>query len=81
MDPNDVNNSNQKLVKKALYGRKIVQQHKIAVSSFVRKSKTKRTFHKGYLTNYTEEIFQINKVLIYRPYQYKLEDLMSENLS
>ena len=80
MAPNDVNNSNHKLVKKALYGRKIAQKRKIAVGSFVRISKTKRTFHKGYLPNYTEEIFKVYKVLKTRPYRYKLEDLMGEKL-
>lgn len=47
----------------------------------VRISKTKGTFEKGYLPNYSEEIFKIKKVLSRRkPTVYILEDLNGEEI-
>ena len=50
------------------------------VGDQVRISKTKRTFEKGYLPNYTEEIFTISKVLYTQPPTYKVKDYNGEEL-
>ena len=80
MSPNEVTNSNADVVKKSLYGKTRKMKQSLSTGSLVRISKTKLTFHKGYLPNYTEEIFKVYRVLNTQPPRYKLEDLMGERL-
>jgi transposase InsO family protein len=47
---------------------------KFRLGQHVRLSKTKQVFDKGYLPNYTEEIFSISKILNTDPPQYKVAD-------
>jgi hypothetical protein len=51
------------------------------VGDFVRLSKAKRVFAKGYLPNWTEEVFTISRVLNNsRPTQYKVRDYRNEEI-
>lgn len=94
--PSEVNESNEGLVLRNLYGKQwsnSKQKSSIAtkkkkkkntksslrVGDLVRISKVKGTFEKGYMGNWTVEIFKINKIIDSRPYTlYKLEDLSGE---
>ena len=52
---------------------------KFKVNDFVRINKTKRTFDKGYLPNWTQELFQILAVVkTQTPITYKIKDLEGE---
>ena len=53
---------------------------KFKVGQTVRIQKYKSVFDKGYLPNFTEEFFKINKVQMGRPIVYRLEDLKGEDL-
>ena len=53
--------ANQTTVSKRLYGRKGPKQ--ISPGNRVRLSKAKRTFKKGYLPNWTEELFMVVKCI------------------
>ena len=44
------------------------------VGEYVRLSKAKQIFDKGYVPNYTEEIFSVSKVINTDPVQYKVKD-------
>ena len=48
---------------------------KLKVGDYVRLLKAKRHFDKGYLPNWTEEVFQVVKVITkFKPTQYKVQD-------
>lgn len=47
---------------------------KFKIGDKVRINKYKNVFAKGYIGNYTEEIFSISKVLNTTPVTYKIED-------
>ena len=54
-----------------------VSCHKIG--DLVRISKKKHVFEKGYLPNFTEEVFKIRKVISnHTPHRYELEDMAGE---
>ena len=63
--PAEVTCVNQATVSKRLYGRK---------GDRVRLSKAKRTFKKGYLPNWTEELFTVVKCIETRPQVYLVKD-------
>ena len=51
------------------------------VGDLVRISKAKKTFEKGYLPNWTTELFTISKIIPDRyPYVYKIQDYNGEEL-
>lgn len=50
------------------------------VDDHVRISKYKTIFTKGYLPNYTEEIFKVQEVIYTKPFVYKLVDLLKEDV-
>ena len=75
MSPLSVNRDNEPKVWQKLYG------HNVNSVSFtftkvdkVCISKAKRTFEKGYLPNWTEEIFTIHKCIPRQPPVYKIQD-------
>ena len=83
--PKDVNETNQKEIWWHLYGdylRKRVnsKKAKFAVGDQVRISKAKRQFEKGYLPNFTEEIFTICDVRSGTPFTYVLKDYENEKI-
>ncbi len=53
---------------------------KYTVGTYVRISKTNNIFDKGYLPNYTDEIFKISKVICGKPNLYKLIDLQDDEI-
>jgi len=56
------------------------QKPKFKVGDKVRISRIKGTFEKGYLPNWSEEIFVVDKIIYSNPITYKLKDLMDELL-
>ena len=82
MRPVDVNKSNENIVWQTLYGKESKKsiQFKFDIGDQVRISKAKRTFKKGYLPNWTEEVFTITKRVPRRPPVYKIADYDSEEL-
>jgi hypothetical protein len=55
-------------------------RYKFKIGDQVRISKVKRTFEKGYLPNFSKEIFAISKQIPRDPPVYKLKDLDGEEL-
>ena len=53
---------------------------KFEVGDRVRISKCKHIFQKGYLANWTEEIFIVNEIQYTNPITYKLKDLNNEEI-
>ncbi len=80
MAPNEVNNTNEKMVRRNLYSKATKQEKTLREGDLVRISKARRTFHHGYLPTFTEELFRICHVLQTKPKRYKLEDMMGEKL-
>lgn len=84
--PNAVNQSNQEEVWLRLYhhdrplSKSNVRRFVLKVGDTVRISKTKRTFKKGYLQNWSEELFIVSKILRSRPKRYQLRDYNGEVL-
>ena len=54
------------------------KDHKFKIGDHVRISKYKNIFSKGYLTNWSEEVFIINKVKNTVPWTYLINDLKGE---
>lgn len=75
MKPVDVNSSNEKSILNSVYKHlKIGTSSPYKVGDFVRISKHKHIFEKGYTPNWTTEIFKVKKVQITSPITYLLED-------
>ena len=68
-------------VRRKLYGKITPREtFKFKVGDQVRISKSRRTFKKGYLPNWTEEIFTISKTIQRRPPVYRIKDYHGEEL-
>ena len=80
--PAEVNSSNVLEVWKTLYDKKIsLKKPKFKDGDRVRISKAKRTFEKGYLPNWTREIFKVSRLIQESvPYRYKVKDFNGEEL-
>lgn len=53
----------------------------LRINDYVRVSKTKRTFAKGYLPSWTEEVFQVARIIgQYEPIEYKIKDYLGEEI-
>lgn len=63
-----------------VYGYNAQMKYKYNVGDRVRISKVKQTFHKGYLPNWTDEVFTIYKRFPSIPPTYILRDLKSANV-
>ena len=73
--PAEVTWANQTTVSKRLYGRKGPKKWcKFSPGDRMRLSKAKRTFKKGYLPNWTEELFTVVKCIETRPPVYLVKD-------
>ena len=81
-EPALVNMGNEDKVRHTLYGSDSVSSitYKFKIGDQVRISKIKRTFEKGYLPNFSNEIFTISKKIARRPPVYKLKDYDGEEL-
>lgn len=88
MKPNDVKAENEKAIFSKLYGNyfsRIANKRKEAsptVGSKIRISKVKTAFEKGYLPNWTGEVFSVKKELGHPPKRvYKIEDMLGEEIA
>lgn len=82
--PLSVNKDNESEVYRKLYKRKKTDRwgKLYKVGDMVRISRKRHVFEKGYLPQFTEEIFKIvNVIRNHRPYRYELEDLMGEAIA
>jgi len=82
MPPASVTSKNQEEVWQRLFGSSTIQVStcKFQVGDRVRISKAKRTFKKGYLPNWTREVFTIVECRTTKPPVYVLQDERGENL-
>ena len=85
--PNQVNKKDQDEIFMTLYnysksdGNHSNIKINFKVDDFVRLSKIKKTFEKGYTPNWTREIFKIDKIKATVPVSYKIKDLNNEELT
>lgn len=80
MRPNDVNSKNEKLLLETAYkNNHTLKPHgkkkKFKIGDYVRISKFKSIFEKGYTPNWSTEIFRVAKILPTEPTTYHLTDL------
>lgn len=80
--PDQVSPENEHEVTEALYGKQ-PKNHlsDLKVGEVVRINKTKRTFDKGYLPNWTTEVFKVVRVNKTHPVTFNLEDLGGEAIA
>lgn len=78
MAPADVNPSNESKVRELLYPPKPSPVWKYQLGDTVRVSRSKGTFEKGYLANWTEEIFVVSERFPTHPVTYTIKDLADE---
>ena len=81
--PINVTQNNEQEVWHTLYGKRENKgniKYKFEVGDQVRISKMKRTFEKGYLPNFSKEIFTISQQIPRQPPMYKLKDYDQEEL-
>jgi len=83
MAPQQVERSNEQQVYRNLYGYESApseKKSKFKIGDHVRISKIKKTFEKGYDTNFTKEVFIIYKIKKSDPFMYYLKDLSNEEI-
>lgn len=81
MRPVDVNLQNQEEVWNRLYGQPIKKTSpKLKVGDRVRMTKYKGVFTKGYIGDWSEELFRVSAVLKTTPVTYKLKDDNDEDI-
>ena len=79
--PNSVTLANESDVYRTLYMKKPSFGKRLKKDDLVRISRKRHIFEKGYLPNYTEEVFKIAKVISnHAPHRYELEDLAGEQI-
>ena len=85
MAPNKVSSENESSVRETLYPPlPVLSENKksvIEVGSVVRLNKTKRVFDKGYLPNWTKEVFTVVERLKTRPTTYRVHDYNGSNIA
>jgi transposase InsO family protein len=81
MSPNQVNYQNENQVYINLYQKKPKKGKKLREGDLVRISEKRHIFEKGYLPNFTEEVFKVSKVIDnHTPNRYELEDMAGRRL-
>ena len=80
MAPSEVNSTNQETVWQRLHGHESVGKPKFRVGDRVRIRKAKRHFEKGYMANWTEELFTIVDAHRSDPPVYRLVDWHGDKL-
>lgn len=80
--PSSVNAANEDEVREKLYGPHTIKQTlpKFSVGDHVRISKYKKVFDKGYLPNWSREIFTISEIVDRTPVVYRIKDYEGEEL-
>jgi hypothetical protein len=82
LKPKDVTKNNEQQLLKSVYSHiKIAGKQKFKVGDIVRISKAKHLFEKGYMPNWTTELFKIIKVNITNPATYLLEDMRGQPIT
>lgn len=82
MKPNDVDKTVERNLLNTVYRQKVLKSKpKFKVGDFVRISKYKHVFEKGYTPNWTNEIFKIRQVQQTNPITYLLIDLCGNNIN
>ena len=76
--PNSVNAENQEAVWLTLYADPELKKPRLKVGNQVRLSMTRMRFSKGYVLEWTDELFQIAQVFQDNPPYYKMKDLQGE---
>ena len=79
--PADVNSSNQEQIWLKLYKSRRYKKPNFKVGDFVRISKTRHPFAKGYIGRWSKEIFTVTGINPTIPATYDLRDLAGENIS
>ena len=75
MKPSDVNTENEHEVWNNLYGKyRKPTKPKFRIGDYVRISKTSRPFKKGYLPNWSEEIFTVASIVKSVPVTYRIKE-------
>ena len=70
-------------VRRKLYGKswtKLMRKFKFKLGDQVRISKSRRTFKKGYLPSWTQEIFTVTKIIPRVPPVYRLRDYSDDDI-
>jgi transposase InsO family protein len=81
MSPNEVTYQNEDEVYRTLYKKRPISGKKLKQGDLVRISEKRHIFEKGYLPNFTEEVFKVAKVISnHTPHRYELEDLSGERI-
>lgn len=82
MKPIEVNKDNEKEVLNNIYGDNKLKKEKpkFKLNDYVRISKYKGIFEKGYTPNWSMEVFQINKIIYSSPITYMIKDLNEEEI-
>ena len=83
MKPRDVTPENDHVAFQALFGHEMAaagHKPKFSVGEKVRITKYKGVFKKGYLPNWTEEIFVVRYIVYSKPPVYRIEDLGGEEI-
>jgi hypothetical protein len=80
MAPNDVTFDNADIIMKRLYPEKPIPKWKFMIGDTVRISKYKNIFQKGYLRNWTDELFTVTERYPTHPVTYGLQDLLGEHI-
>lgn len=79
MKPKDVKkDSEQHLLDTVYSNMNMMGEHKYNIGDIVRISKYKHVFEKGYLPNWTTELFEIVKVCVTNPVVYLLKDMQGQ---
>ncbi|GFR10302.1 uncharacterized transposon-derived protein F54H12.3 [Trichonephila clavata] len=78
--PNKVTPELESHIFKKVYGYNVDISYKFNVDDQVRISKAKKTFRRGYLPNWSDEVFEIDKRFASNPPTYVLKDLKGETL-
>ena len=79
--PSEITKKNEKFILNSIYKKiKVIKNSKFKIGDFVRISKMKHTFQKGYTPNWSTEIFRIIKVNLFNPLTYVLEDYQGNKI-
>lgn len=80
MKPSDVNPNNEKILLRTVYSYRYKQKYKIKFNEgdFVRISKYRHIFAKGYHPQWTTEVFVVRKVQQTKPVTYLLSDMSGD---
>jgi len=81
MAPADVSPDNEHAVRARLYPtQKKSSNWNLKIGDSVRMTMQRRPFHKGYIGNWSEEIFKVADRMLTAPVTYKLKDLAGEDI-